>query len=163
VAIDKAAVLVQLKLDLQAAQLAMEQAAHTAHDAATHPEAKPENDKDTRGLEAGYLAAGQSARAAELARMVAAVSQLTPRAFRADEPIAVLALVTLEDEDTGDQQRVFLSPMGGGMKLQVDGQQVQVVTPQSPLGDALLGKCAGDEASLRVGPKRRTVQIVNVA
>ena len=41
-------------------------AAHAAHAEATHEQSKAENKYDTRGLEASYLARGQSKQAAEL-------------------------------------------------------------------------------------------------
>ena len=46
---------------LTAADLAtLEKAQHATQAAATHEEAKPENDKDTRALEQSYLARGQA-------------------------------------------------------------------------------------------------------
>ncbi|MCE9575491.1 MAG: transcription elongation factor GreAB, partial [Deltaproteobacteria bacterium] len=45
------------------AALATAVAAHqAATEGATHAEAKPENDKDTRALEASYMARGQAVR-----------------------------------------------------------------------------------------------------
>src|SRR3954468_24380675 len=52
------------KLDTELAN--MRRAAKDAREAATHEEAKPENDKDTRALEASYLAGAQAARVREL-------------------------------------------------------------------------------------------------
>ena len=45
----------------------MAQAAEETRKDATHEEAKPENDKDTRALEQSYLARGQAMRAEQLA------------------------------------------------------------------------------------------------
>ena len=44
----------------------LERAHRAACEGATHEEAKPENDKDTRALEQSYLARGQAARIDEL-------------------------------------------------------------------------------------------------
>jgi hypothetical protein len=41
-------------------------AAALAYEGATHEESKPENDKDTRALEASYLARGQANRVEEM-------------------------------------------------------------------------------------------------
>src|SRR5262249_35036413 len=50
-------------LDLLREQLEVLEHAHrTTHAGATHEEAKPENDKDTRALEQSYLARGQANR-----------------------------------------------------------------------------------------------------
>ena len=66
-----------------------------AHEAATHEEARPENDKDTRGLEQSYLARGLAERAAELTKAKAAFASIGgPRAR-----VGVGALVVVEDED----------------------------------------------------------------
>ena len=54
----------------------------------------------------------------------------------------------------------FLAPYGGGGKLEGG---VQVVTPQSPLGRALLGARAGDEAEVTVAGRRKSVTVVSVA
>ena len=50
--------------------------------AANHPEARPENDKDTRKLELSYLAQGQAARATELESIITALLSQPPRAFQ---------------------------------------------------------------------------------
>ena len=49
----------------------MTQAALHAHEAATHGESKAEDQYDTRGLEASYLAGAQSRRAMELEEALA--------------------------------------------------------------------------------------------
>src|SRR5438128_1629706 len=108
-----------LRNELAAKLAAALEAARTAHAAAvagaTDDEARPENDKDTRGLEQSYLARGQAQRVAELEEAVADVDALTLRTFGAGDPIAMSALVTI-DED-GERQRVFVAPAGGGSLL----------------------------------------------
>ena len=63
------------------------------------------------------------------------------------------------DED-GEESTLLLAPGGGGARLA--GGAVQVVTPASPLGRAVLGKQAGDEAEVVVAGKTRTMQVVRV-
>ena len=69
-----------LKAELIAALTVALDTARRAHAAAiegaTHAEAKPENDKDTRGLEQSYLARGQAQRVAELEAGLADVTAL---------------------------------------------------------------------------------------
>jgi hypothetical protein len=146
----KAALLAELESQLAAARLAHE----TASSGATDDEARPENSKDTRGLELSYLARGHAARVAELETAVAVITVFAPRAFGDGAAIALGALVTLED---ADRTRVlWLAPHGGGIVLDGD---VTVVTPTSALGQALLGKQVDDELSLG----KRTSTIVAVA
>src|SRR5271163_799711 len=65
-----------------AADLEVRERAHKAAlEGATHEEAKPENDKDTRALEQSYLARGQAARIQELREGLTAVEALLLRDF----------------------------------------------------------------------------------
>lgn len=160
--LDKAAVVAALISEMERALDVMVQAAKIAHTAATHEEMKPENDKDTRGIEAGYLAKGQSVRAAEIERSLRELRALPVRAFGKDDAVIAGALVVTEDTDTEARAHVFIAPAGGGVKLALGGVSVQVVTPSSPLGDALMGKRAGDPVELLVGGKKRELEIVEV-
>lgn len=160
--IDKRALLAQLRADEERAFATMQQAADIARAAAAHEEMRPENDKDTRALEAGYLAAGQSARAAELRKSIAALAALQPRAFAPGDRIDVLAVVDVEDADDAKAARYFIAPVGGGKKLTAAGCTLLVVTPGSPLGDALMGKRAGDVVEVLLGGKRRELEVVAV-
>lgn len=135
----------------------MERAHQETKKGATHEEAKPENDKDTRALEQSYLARGQAARVAELRTDLAEVRNMPLRAFGEDDPIAVGALVTAEDESGA--QTFFMAPKGGGAIL---SGEVRVVTPKSPIGAALLQKRTGDDVSLTLAGRTRELSIVHV-
>lgn len=144
---------------LLAADLAtLERAQQAAIEGATHEEAKPENDKDTRALEASYLARGQALRLEDLRRGLAELRALRVRAFGEDSLIALGALVTVEEAERTTS--FLLAPHGGGTSL--GGGNVQVVTPRSPLGRALLGKCEGDDCELTIDGKRRTFSVARV-
>ncbi len=149
----KAELLAVLTVDLET----LERAHRATTEGATHEEAKPENDKDTRALEQSYLARGQATRIEELRASVAGVSALPLRDFDG-RPAALGALVTV-DED-GVESTLLLAPGGGGARLA--GGAVQVVTPPSPLGRALLGKQVGDDVELVLAGKTRTMQVVRV-
>jgi len=137
----------------------LERAQLAAQLGATHDEAKPENDKDTRALEQSYLARGQALRVLELRTELAFVQNMPLRPFGEEDPIALGALVMVEDDDHA--QTVFLAPHGGG--LVIGGGSVQVVTPASPLGRALLGKRYGEDCVVRVGERLRELTVVAVA
>lgn len=124
--------------------------------AATHEEAKPENDKDTRALEQSYLARGQAARVEALRDGVKAVA-----ALKVGAPSGVVGLGALvEAEEDGDARLYFVAPDGGGTRLAKGA--VLVVTPKSPLGDALLGRRAGDSVEWVAAGKQRTVDVLAV-
>jgi transcription elongation GreA/GreB family factor len=155
VSVVKSALKDELVRKLAANLETQERAYRVAKEGATHEESKPENDKDTRALEQSYLARGQAMRIDELRAAVAEVSAL---GLRARGPVALGALVTI-DED-GRQTSVFLAPHGGGERL-AEGA-VQVVTPQSPLGRALLGKREGDDVEALLAGRTRELTIVRV-
>ncbi len=139
--------------------------AHRAtQEGATHEEAKPENDKDTRALEQSYLARGQAARIEELRAGLEAISTLTTRVFDVHDPIALGAVATLYDADAQPPMGtlvVLVSPHGGGHQL--DEGRVRVVTPTSPLGRALLGKRVGEQVEVTTRGRERHLEIVGVA
>lgn len=138
---------------------AVEQARST-REGATHAEAKPENDKDTRALEQSYLARGQAMRAEELANQAHMLRFMDLPQFSDDDPISAGALVLLEGDD--GERLLFLAPHGGGIELVIDGTSVFVVTAASPMGSAVLGKSVGDDAVLKVRGTQRNYEISRV-
>ena len=150
-------VIARLENDLLQAQ----QAAQTAYETATHEENIAENKYDTLGLEASYLATGQARRAAAIRQTLANWKQLVLRAFDPQRGIQLGALITLSDAQDR-QQCLFLGPDGAAMKLQQDGQAVQVIGPQAPLGQVLLGKTIGDEVSLHLGSGMQLLEVLSV-
>jgi transcription elongation GreA/GreB family factor len=139
-------ILDQLHADLTLAQ----QAALTAYEAATHEEDIAENKYDTLGLEASYLAAGQARRVEEIRLALSAWKKLRLRPFDAQLGIQLSALVWLADAQ-GAEQCLFLGPDGAGLKLQLEGQEVRVISPRAPLGQCLIGRGEGDQVELRMG------------
>lgn len=130
----------------------------TAQQGATHEESKPENDKDTRGLESSYLARGLANRVVEAQETVARLSQISDKPLPEDSAIVAGALVALED-DEGETLWVAVAPAGGGLKVSIDGVRVTVATPKAPLGQALMGKAVGDEVK---HPSRGLLEVIAV-
>src|SRR5690554_8181441 len=97
--IDKASVKARLLRDLTARLERMIASANETRRGAVHEESRPENDKDTRGLEASYLARGQAQRVADLEDERRRIEAFKPRSFAEGDPIALSALVELERED----------------------------------------------------------------
>jgi len=124
------------------------EAALTAHEAAIHEENIPDNKYDTLSLEASYVAQGQANRAQDIKRALHAYQNLTLQQFTGEAAIRLTALVTLEAND-GTVKTVFIGPQEGGLKLQLDGEEILVITAGSPLGNELIGKSTGDE--VRIG------------
>ncbi len=137
-------------------------AAKTAHAAATHTECLPDNKYDTTGLEASYIAQGQANRAQDIKQSLDRYRKLVIRTFGDETPIRLTALITIEAEG-GSNKQVFLGPDAGGLKLSDDNEECIVITPESPLGRALLGKVCGDEIETGGGASRKTFIIVAVS
>jgi transcription elongation GreA/GreB family factor len=116
-------------------------AAQATHEAATNEESKPENEYDTRALEASYLAGAQSKRAQEIEEALSYCRALKVKTFSKEDPISVSALVELQSENK--TQIVLLMPKGGGLTLESNGLKVKVITGQSPLGQAIQGQKLG--------------------
>lgn len=116
-------ILDKLRVDLDIA----ERAAQTAYETATHEENIAENKYDTLGLEASYLAAGQAKRVEEIRQSLALCQNLTLRAYDESRGIEVGSLLGLEDEK-GREQWLFLAPDAAGLKVDVVGQPITVIT-----------------------------------
>jgi transcription elongation GreA/GreB family factor len=136
------------------------EAALNTYEAATHEESEPEDQYDTRGLEASYLAGAQAKRVAEIEQFITTLKFLEPKEFKGEEPISATALVELDHD--GKSSWCFLLPKGGGMSVEFEGHQVQIVTPKSPMGEALVGRHAGDLALVDTGKETREYEIVSV-
>jgi transcription elongation GreA/GreB family factor len=158
----KEEVLEKIIASLNADLTLLTQAAKTAHAAATHAECLPDNKYDTTALEASYVAQGQANRAQDIRRALESYRSLALRTFDDTTPIRLTALVTIEAED-GSCRQLFLGPDAGGLKLTEKGEECIVITPESTLGRALLGKCCGDELQIGSGSGRKSFTIIAVS
>jgi transcription elongation GreA/GreB family factor len=159
--IDKREILKLLRDRVSADLATMSAAQRVVVDGATHEENRPENDKDTRALEQSYLARGQAQRVVELQDALNLLKALELRAFSPESAIALGALVALDDG--GDLVLYFISPAGGGVRVSVAGAEVRIITPQSPIARALLGKREGDDLELRTPQGTRECSIASVS
>ncbi len=135
-------------------------AAQFARAEATHEQNKAEHKYDTRGLEASYLARGQSRQAAEIEAAIAEFEKLGAKKFGDGDGINVGALVELEQG--GEKSFYFLGPKAGGTEVIHDRKEILVITPQSPLGEQLAGKKTGDNLLLKLGHETRPAKILTV-
>src|SRR5712671_5557450 len=104
-------------------------AAQASRAEATHEQSKAESKYDTRGLEASYLARGQSKQAAELEAAIAEFGKLPVKKFGVDDAIQLGALVELENG--GENFFYFIGPRAGGTEVVHDRKEILVITPQS--------------------------------
>lgn len=135
-------------------------AAQNSRAEATHEQSKADNKYDTRGLEASYLARGQSKQAAELEAAIAEFEKLEARKFAAGEGIGIGALVELRAD--GETSFYFIGPRAGGTEVTHDKKEILVITPQSPLGAQLMEKKQGDKPTLEIAGRKQKAQVVSV-
>lgn len=157
---DKREILKLLRERVNTDLATMNAAQRTVVEGATHEENKPENDKDTRALEQSYLARGQAQRVVELQSELNQLKALELRSFSAASAIALGALVAVDDGK--DTVHYFIAPAGGGLRVSVASVEVRVVTPQSPIARALLGKREGDDLELSTPQGVTECSIVSV-
>lgn len=138
----KTEVLEKIRVELRGCLERLAKAALDAHAAATDPDSKAEGKYDTRSLEASYLAAGQARQVDQLAEAVRVFEALTLPDFSMEDPIGMGALV--EVDMRGETSLLLLVPAAGGMVLNMDGQEITLLTPASTLYQNLLGRRAGD-------------------
>ena len=139
----------------------LEKAARASHAEATHESSKAESKYDTRGLEAAYLAGGQARQAKGILDSIEIYGALATRDFTADEPIDLTALVELDAD--GTRSIYFIGPRNGGLEIEHQHKEITVITPQSPLGQNLIGKKAGQRWTAKLGGAIAKYHIVSVS
>jgi transcription elongation GreA/GreB family factor len=135
-------------------------AARAAHAEATHEQSKPENKYDTRGLEASYLARGQSRQAAEIEQSIEEYRKLPLREFGPADPIDVTAVVEIAGKR--EKSTYFIGPRAGGTEVMHEDKEVLVITPQSPLGQQLVGRKKGERVKLQIAGTQEEYKVVAV-
>jgi transcription elongation GreA/GreB family factor len=139
-------------------------AAARAHATATNKESVAENKYDTFGLEASYLAQGQSQRVEQCKIDLAKFQQLVTlleatSSLGASEVVGLGSVVVLCDNN--DKESYFLiSPSAGGLSVQFEQQQITCITPLSPIGQAMLGQQVDGEFEFKVAQQHRVYEII---
>jgi len=158
---NKAHLIKQIVANLSESLRVLEKAARASHAEATHESSKAESKYDTRGLEAAYLAGGQARQAKEIQDSIEVYQALTTRDFVGDEPIDLTALVEL---DAGHNRSLyFIGPKNGGLEIEHQRREITVITPQSPLGQNLMGKKAGQRWTAKLGGSVLNYYIISVS
>ena len=86
---------------------------------------------------------------------------LTLHEFGAKDAIDLSAFVELHGE--GGSTRYFIGPRAGGTEIVHAGKTVLVITPQSPLGQQLMGAKSGDRLKIQIGGTRSDYRVAAVA
>ncbi|HSS00018.1 MAG TPA: GreA/GreB family elongation factor [Kofleriaceae bacterium] len=163
---DKTELVAQLSRQLAAAARtalsARDGAAAEARDGAT-PDEKREDARAAHQL--ASVGRIQQRRAQQALEEVDRLARFHPPSLPPTAPVAVGAIVEIEDAESGEGRTFFLSPVGAGVTLTGPGGDghLSVVTPVSPIGRAVLGKRSGDVVDVTVDGELREWQITYVA
>jgi len=156
---DKAPVLEKIINSLQHELETYIRAAKFSHAEATAEENRAENKYDTRGLEASYLAAGQANKVVELEGAITSFEEL--KNMPAIDSVGIGALLKLDQG--GTTEFYFIGPTAGGTEVEMDGTEILIITPESPLGSQLMGLEAGQKSTLNLAGRKQEVQVISVA
>ncbi len=138
------AILKELKTELARQHSANERSSIGA----MHSAPNAEKQRDTTGLEAAYLAHGYAKQCTTLAKQIEELKNLEVEDFTGQE-VDVGALV--EVDMNGEIDLYMLLHCGGGSEVTVDGRLITVITPESPIGEALMGNIEAGSFSVRTG------------
>jgi len=147
----------QLETELETITSATKSSIATATSEAHQAEGK----YDTFSLETSYLARGQAQRVADLRQALERLQQMPVKPLEKNAPVQLSALVRLTAED-GEKRVLFFGSAGGGERIQMNGEDIVIVTAQSPIGRAVLGKKAGESFTLNLGGNNQTFIVTSV-
>ncbi len=95
--------------------------------------------------------------------MAAAIRQyqtLVVPPFSAKVAIDLGALVELEQH--GERNLYFIGPSAGGTELSLEQRTVMVITPQSPLGQVLMGQTCGAKVTMEGRGAKQVCRVLAV-
>ena len=141
--IDKTALIDTILSKLQNELTIAVNAANNARLDAIDDQSVAETQYDTVGIEASYLAHGQSERAELISKQIITYKQWPIKDFQENDKIQIGAII--EVSNLQDTHYYFIGPAAGGMVITINEIKVTVITPNAPLAEALLDKYIDDE------------------
>ena len=136
------------------------QSAKGAAEEAQASDSVPDSQLDNRALEAKRLAEVQNSRAAQAEKRITMFQNMPARDFAEDASVGIGALVNVEHG--GENLCFFIAPQGAGITVDFEGASVEVITTQSPLGEALLDSKVGDQAIVETPSGEQIYNIVSI-
>ncbi len=159
--ISKSAIVRQIVEKLGEEVAMLSHASRVMHADASDEQNKAEDKYDTRALETAYLASSQARVATETEQALAAYQSLKLQKFSEITPIDLTALVELDSR--GERTFYFLGPKSGGLEIRDKKTEIIVTTPESPLGQQLLGKKVGDRIHLQTRGPAQEFRVMSVS
>ncbi len=139
-------------------------AANNAHLAAIDDQSIAETQYDTLAIEAGYLAEGQSRRVEEIKQAIIEFKNLPERINNSLQEKCIINLGSLVQVSNERSKRhlYFIAPAAAGFRCELNEANITVITPQSPLGNALMNLEEGDEFNVIVNAQATTQEVISI-
>ena len=159
---DKRKIIASIIKELEREYTTLSNAAKEAREEATHEETQAENEYDTRGLEASYLAGAQAKRADEIRKLIQIFGKIDPIKYDENTPIGSTALVKTEID--GENIRwFFLIPHQGGTNVNVDGNEIYTISLDSPVGRELKDQSVGHAFGIKTKDSEIEYEVIQVS
>ena len=97
---------------------------------------------------------------AEVAQAIDEFQKMAVRSFGPKDAIELGAVV--EMEGNGERSFYLIGPRAGGTEIQHDKKTIMVLTPQSPMGEKLIGRKQGDQVEMQFGPVSERYRVISV-
>ncbi len=137
-------------------------AANQAHAAAVDDQSVAETQYDTLAIEASYLAEGQSKRVNDYQYSINAFDQLKLALTNINNGSINLGTLVQLSVAQRSSDWFFIGPAAGGFKTIIAGQHITVITPNSPMGRALIGKQLDDDIEVLIGEKKIQAYVAKI-
>lgn len=78
-------------------------------------------------------------------------------------PVSQIQIGSLvEVESNNEKQYFFLLPKIGGLKIEVDGKNIMILTPEAPMTQAILDKKVGDKVEINIVEIKKNIEILEI-
>jgi len=152
----KEKLILNVKKELEVAQVAAQNTASYKNDESMRAEGK----YDTRSIEAGYLAGAQMKRVEDLKLELQMLEEIPVHEFSQDDEASIGALVEIDHKN--QIRPYYLSSTAGGTLVDIDGHGILVISVFSPLGQEVLGLKVGDEFQVETPQNTRDYKVVSI-
>lgn len=135
----------------------IEESAEKAREASIEAPSARQSRSDTTKAEMSWLSEGLTSSSAKIRKQVESLQKvdISPADY-----VREGSLARLRDKRVIAPETYFILPVGSGIKVESkEGERVVVVTPDSPIGAALMGRKQGDVCNIQIPSGIREVVI----
>lgn len=133
-----------------------------ARELITEKDMQQEGKYDTRRIEASYLAGAQGKRLEILKQDIQLLKNLELRSYSINEEVGLGAIVQCRDLNDKKEKEYFyfIVPSSGGVNLHFNGENIQVLSVHSPLGNELMRLEVGESVEIETPGTSKELEIL---